>query len=100
MVDVLNHGHHRRKPERFQERRIRNIILRGAFYDPIRCEAVNVLSHEDVLVLLGEKINGSVGPTVEKGEVLVDSYGRGSFQPKWPDEQQACKIKLGESSID
>lgn len=38
------------------------------------------VSREDVLSLLAQPVCVSDVPDVEKGEVLVDSRGRGSFQ--------------------
>jgi hypothetical protein len=71
---------HKRKLEKQQLKRIRNIIFRNAFFDSNLCETVNTLSHNQVLMLLNEPVNGPVGINVVKGEVLVDSRGRGSFQ--------------------
>jgi hypothetical protein len=71
---------HKRKLEKEQLRRVRNIILQNAFCDNNLSETVNTLSHGQVLMLLPGPVNGPVGPDVEKGEVLVDSRGRGSFQ--------------------
>jgi hypothetical protein len=41
---------------------------------------VSIMSREDVLGLLGGIVEVSLAPDVERGEILIDSHGNGSFQ--------------------
>jgi len=70
---------HKRSPERLLYRRIRQIIFDMSFRDRLRDETVSMVSRADILALLSP-VQVSVVPDVERGEVLVDSRGRGSFQ--------------------
>lgn len=63
-------------------RKIRAIIYSLSYDDRIMCETVSKASRIDVLAFLNEAIQISDVPDVEKGEVLVDSRGRGSFQKR------------------
>lgn len=71
---------HRRSLEKSQSRRVRRIIFNHAFRDPVRDETVCRLSRLEVLGLLNEPVLVASVPDVERGEVLVDSRGTGSFQ--------------------
>lgn len=71
---------HKRSRERLLLRKVRRVIYSLSFNDRIVCETVSRVSHEEVLSFLTEVIRVSDVPDVEKGEVLVDSRGRGSFQ--------------------
>lgn len=71
---------HKRSSEKLQVRRIRRIIFSTAFYDRSGCEVICRMSRLDVMALLNEPVDISLVPDVEKGEVLLDSRGRGSFQ--------------------
>ena len=71
---------HKRSAEKLQERRIRSIILRGSFYDRKLGEVVSRITRLDVLGKLNEPVAVHLVPDVEKGEVLLDSRGLGSFQ--------------------
>ena len=61
-------------------RKIRAIIYSLSYNDQIICETVSKASRVDVLAFLNQAIQISDVPDVEKGEVLVDSRGHGSFQ--------------------
>ena len=62
-------------------RKIRGIIYSNSFNDKILCETVSRISRRGILELLHEsELRISDVPDVEKGEVLVDSRGRGTFQ--------------------
>jgi hypothetical protein len=63
-----------------QVRRIRGIILNGSFYDRKIGETVSRTTRLEVMEQLHEPIEVHLIPDVEKGEVLVDSRGQGSFQ--------------------
>jgi len=52
----------------------------NSFHDSTRCETVSRLSRVDLLGLVGAPVQVSDIPDVEKGEVLTDSRGMGSFQ--------------------
>ena len=56
------------------------MIYSLSYNDRILCETVSKVSRTDVLAFLNEAIQISDVPDVVKGEVLVDSRGRGSFQ--------------------
>lgn len=71
---------HERSKEKQQARRIRRIILSNGFHDRIRGETVCRLSRTDVLALLNEPVKTCIVPDLEKGEILIDSRGKGSFQ--------------------
>ena len=75
MVDL-----HRRSENKFQERRIRALIFTTAFVDVARSETVCRVDRFDILQALQGPVDVSRVPEVEKGEVLVDSSGTGSFQ--------------------
>jgi hypothetical protein len=75
---------HKRSLEKSQLRRVRRIIFNHAFSDSIRHETVCRLSRSEVLGLLNEPVLLSSVPDVEKGEVLIDSKGTGTFQ-RMPD---------------
>ena len=51
-----------------------------SYNDRLICETVSRTSMQDVLAFLNEAIQLSDIPNVEKGEVLVDARGTGSFQ--------------------
>jgi hypothetical protein len=78
---------HKRSPEKSQLRRIRRIIFNHAFHDRVRSETVCRLSRLEVLGLLNEPVLVASVPDVERGEVLIDSRGTGSFQ-KVPRERE------------
>jgi hypothetical protein len=71
---------HKRNHRKLLLRKIRSIIYSLSYNDRILCETVSKVSRTDVLVFLNEAIQISDVPDVVKGEVLVDSRGRGSFQ--------------------
>jgi hypothetical protein len=75
---------HRRSENRLQERRVRALIFATAFVDPVRSETVCRVDRVDVLEALQDPVDVSRIPEVEKGEVLVDSRGSGSFQRRPP----------------
>ena len=71
---------HKKNSMKLQERKIRGIILHGSFYDRNLGEVVSKMTRMDVMAQLNEPIEVNLIPDVEKGEVLVDSRGLGSFQ--------------------
>ena len=72
---------HKRSFLGFQKRLIRGEIFRHAFYDKLAGEVVSLLSRRDLLSVLNfEGFNVSLVPEIERGEVLIDGRGRGSFQ--------------------
>jgi len=71
---------HKRNENRIQERRARALIFANAFMDAIRCETVSQVDRADVLATLEGPVDVGRIPQVEKGEVLVNSRGTGSFQ--------------------
>jgi hypothetical protein len=71
---------HKKSREKSQRRLVRMIILSSSFRDGISAETVSRLSRQEVLKLLTRSIEVDAVPDVEKGEVLADSRGEGSFQ--------------------
>jgi hypothetical protein len=71
---------HRRSEKKLQERRVRALIFASAFVDVVRSETVCRVDRVDILQALQGSVDVSRVPQVEKGEVLVDSRGTGSFQ--------------------
>ena len=71
---------HKRSKEKEQLRKVRRLVLVNSFRDRIRCETVCRMSRADVLALLNEPVEVGVVPELEKGEVLTDSRGLGTFQ--------------------
>jgi len=75
---------HKRSEEAAERRRaksrLRNLILASSFHDARRCESVSLVSRMDMLDIAGVDMRVSDVPDVVKGEVLVDSWGQGSFQ--------------------
>jgi len=72
--------HRRKKGVSLQKMRIRSLIFNCSFHDRQRCETVCRMSRLDILALLTGPVEVGDVPDVEKGEVLVDSRGQGSFQ--------------------
>ena len=71
---------HRRSVERLLIRRIRSTIFSTCFYDKDRLEIISRITRQDLLALVNEPVEVGLFPDVQKGEVLVDSRGEGSFQ--------------------
>jgi len=71
---------HKRSGDKRQVRRISQIILVNSFRDRTQCEMVCRLSRADVLGLLKEDVQVGLVPDVERGEILTDTRGRGTFQ--------------------
>jgi hypothetical protein len=71
---------HKRSKEKELERKVRRLVLVSSFHDRILCETVCRMSRAEVLALLDEPVEVGLVPELEKGEVLTDSRGRGTFQ--------------------
>ena len=74
---------HRKNAKKLQDRqvrRVRGIILSGGFHDRKTGETVCRMTRLEVMEELHEPVEVHLIPDVEKGEVLVDSRGQGSFQ--------------------
>jgi hypothetical protein len=71
---------HKRSEERLQLRRIHRAIFSNCFCDKNSQEVVCQVSRVELLTILNEPMQLCLLPDVEKGEVLVDSRGEGSFQ--------------------
>lgn len=68
-----------------QKRLARKIVLKDAFIDPLKQETVNIMAPEQVSALLSqtfEYVLPEAASHVERGEVLLDSRGQGSFQER------------------
>lgn len=70
---------HKRKTSKIQARKIQRIIFRGSFCDKKMGEIVSLMTRSDVIEQLNEPVEIHLIPDIEKGEVLVDSRGRGSL---------------------
>jgi hypothetical protein len=71
---------HKRNVNKVQERKIRGIILRNSHYDRKISEVISKITRMDVIAQLNEPVKVHLVPDVEKGEVLIDTRGRGSLQ--------------------
>ena len=71
---------HKRSEHKLLLRKIRAIIYSLSYNDRIVCETVSKVSRVDVLAFLNQVIQLSDVPNIDRGEVLVDSRGQGSFQ--------------------
>ena len=72
---------HRRSETKLRKKMIRHLVFSNAFHDREIVETICRMSRVDVLALMpGDQLIISLVPDVEKGEVLVDSRGQGSFQ--------------------
>jgi len=71
---------HKRSKDSLQRRQIRALIFASCYQDLNRCESVCRVSRSEILGSLTGTVDVSNVPDVEKGEVLVDSRGSGSFQ--------------------
>jgi len=71
---------HKRNPNTLQQRKIQTIILNGSYRDKQHGETISKLTREEVMGKVKEPIEVHLIPDLEKGEVLIDSRGRGSFQ--------------------
>jgi hypothetical protein len=71
---------HKRSKDSLQRRQIRALIFASCYQDLNRCESVCRISRSEILGSLTGSVEVSNVPDVEKGEVLVDSRGQGSFQ--------------------
>jgi hypothetical protein len=73
---------------------MRNLIFKNAYIDKYRGEIVSRISRLNVLGLLNcEGFKVSLIPDVERGEVLIDSRGKGSLQ-QMPHRRGRPKISL------
>jgi hypothetical protein len=71
---------HKRSKDSLQRRQIRALILASCYQDLNRCESVCRISRSEILGSLTGTVELCNVPDIEKGEVLVDSRGQGSFQ--------------------
>jgi hypothetical protein len=71
---------HRRSKDSLQRRQIRALIFASCYQDSDRCETVCRVSRSEILACLTGPVEVANVPDIEKGEVLVDSRGSGSFQ--------------------
>jgi hypothetical protein len=71
---------HKRRQESLLKRHIRHLIFDNSRYDRERAEHVSLVSRIELLDLVQPNSDLSVFPDVIKGEILIDSRGRGSLQ--------------------
>ena len=78
----MTHGN--RRPDRRLEQEIRNIIFSGigCRRDRTEAETISILSREEILGIFDHPIQVGFVPDLERGEVLVDSRGRGTLENK------------------
>lgn len=77
---ALGETMHQKSRKKRLERKVRGIILRSSFKDQQVGEIISRMSRVDVLGKLSGPVMVCDVPDVEKGEVLADSRGRGTFQ--------------------
>jgi hypothetical protein len=71
---------HKRAINKLLGRKIRRIVQRGSYYDKQRGETVSKMTRSEILDQVEEPVEVDLVPDLEKGEVLLDSRVRGSFQ--------------------
>jgi hypothetical protein len=71
---------HKRSRDSLQRRQIRALIFASCYQDLNRCESVCRVSRSEILGSLTGSVEVSNVPDIEKGEILIDSRGQGSFQ--------------------
>lgn len=71
---------HKKNILKVQAAKIRKIILHDSFHDKKLAEVISRTTRLEVLGQFKDPIEVHLVPDVEKGEVLIDSYGRGSLQ--------------------
>jgi hypothetical protein len=71
---------HKRSTNKLQQRKIQTIIQNGSYHDKQRGETISRLTREEIMGKLKEPVEVHLIPDIEKGEVLIDPYGRGSLQ--------------------
>lgn len=71
---------HKRCKKSLLRRHIHGLILNKSYFDHERSEIVCRVSRVEIIDLLPQPIDLHVVPNIEKGEVLIDSLGQGSFQ--------------------
>jgi len=73
---------HLRSKEKRQERDARRFILDTSFHDPIMAETISRVSDTMIVAHLDALYPGTPPPEINvvRGEVLIDSRGRGTFQ--------------------
>jgi len=71
---------HKRSENNRQRRQIRALIFASCYQDSNRCETISRVSRSDILACLAGPVEVCNVPDIEKGEVLADSRGQGSFQ--------------------
>jgi len=71
-----------RSPEGLQRQAVRKLVFTQSRRDRLQAENINLLSREQIVEELSKQFDGVVLCTVkfERGEVLLDSRGRGSLQ--------------------
>ncbi len=73
---------HRRSLEARQRRDAKRLAMQSSFRDPEQAETVCIINTQTIYNLLQQKY-GFVNMdaiNIERGEVLIDSRGRGTFQ--------------------
>ena len=71
---------HKKNIEKLQAAKIQKIILHDSFQDKKLAEVISRTTRLEVLGQFKDPIEVHLVPDVEKGEVLIDLRGRGSFQ--------------------
>ena len=71
---------HKKNIKKLQAAKIQKIILHDSFQDKKLAEVISRTTRLEVLGQFKDPIEVHLVPDVEKGEVLIDLRGRGSFQ--------------------
>lgn len=81
---------HKRSFEAQQRRAARRFVLEMAYRDKLTAETINRLDRSDLINYISKAFGGRVHlgsiPMIERGEVLSDSRGGGSFQRRRANE--------------
>jgi len=82
----MSKGHRGKRSELAQQRRdAKHLLLTYAYFDHEKAETVAMMpaqfyNEETVIKPYGQEFHYFVEAEIERGDVLVDSRGRGSFQ--------------------
>jgi hypothetical protein len=71
---------HKRSPNKLEQRKIQSIVINGCYYDKQHGETISKLTRLEIMDQLNEPTDIHLIPDLEKGEVLIDSRGRGTLQ--------------------
>jgi hypothetical protein len=71
---------HKRSTKKIIQRKIRRAIQHATYYDKQKGETISTATQTEILSQLKEPIEVNLVPDIEKGEVLLDTKGKGTLQ--------------------